>query len=209
MAEALLVIGAGGFGREAIDVAEAMNAVAPEPVWDVLGVADDGPSETNLVRLKARGVPYVGDLSHAPDGAALVIGIGSPRLRRIVADRLGGFRYATLVHPTAVIGSEVVIGEGTVVCALVSLGTNVRLGQHVHLNPQAVIGHDTHVDDFASVNPNATVSGDCHVGSAVLVGAASVILQGLRVGSDATVGAAACVISDVESRRTVKGVPAR
>lgn len=214
MTESLIVVGAGGFGREVLDVVEAINVFAGRLVWDVSGVVDENPSDANRERLKARGVRLLGtltDLHSAGDASCVAVGVGSPAVRaRIVhqLDRLGR-SSPTLVHPTAVIGTRTVLGSGTIVCGHVSIGTNVTLGRHVHLNPHAVVGHDADVGDCVSVNPNATVSGDCVIEDRVLVGAAAVVLQGVRVGADATVGAAACVVADAASNATLVGVPAR
>lgn len=202
----LVVVGAGGFGREALDVVEAVGS------HRLLGVLDDSPSDLNLERLAARGIRYLGSVGQwtaAGDRAEYLIAIGSPAARERVAAQFAGYTAATLVHPLAGVGSANVIGAGSIVCAGVQISTNVRIGRHVHLNPSAVVGHDTVIDDFVSVNPAATISGDVRVGQRVLVGAASVILQGLCVGADAVVGAAACVVRDVAPGATVKGVPAR
>ena len=84
MAEPLIVVGASGFGRETLDVAEAINAAAPLPVWDILGVVDDKPSQVNLLRLKERDVAYLGTLEdlHGYPRVQVVIGVGSPSARR-------------------------------------------------------------------------------------------------------------------------------
>ena len=60
MAEPLVVVGAGGFGREVIDVVEAINAQTTSPSGSVVGVVDDAPSEVNLERLAHRGVEFLG-----------------------------------------------------------------------------------------------------------------------------------------------------
>jgi sugar O-acyltransferase (sialic acid O-acetyltransferase NeuD family) len=211
MSEPLVIVGAGGFGREVLDVAEATNAASSRAVWDIVGVVDDAPSSQNLDRLDRRGVGYLGAVDSLPQGARVAVAVGCPRTRRALDEKLTGrgVEFATLIHPAAVIGSQVLIGDAAVVCALVSIGTNVRLGRHVHLNPHAVIGHDTALGDFVSVNPNATVSGDCHVGDNVLIGAAALVLQGIRVGSSSTIGGCACVVKDLPPEVTVKGVPAQ
>lgn len=211
----LVVAGAGGFGRETLDVVDAVNAASPHPVWDLLGVLDDDLTDLNRARLAARSVPFLGGIddflrtSHG--SAAYVVGIGSPRARRLVAGRfdVAGLTAATLVHPSATRGAVSTLGVGTVVCAGVTISTNVHLGRHVHLNPNATIGHDTVLEDYVSINPLAGVSGDCVIESETLVGAGAVVLNGLRVGRGATVGGAACVVRDVEPGSTMIGVPAR
>jgi len=214
MSTPLVVIGAGGFGRETLDVVEAMNRAALLPVFELLGVVDANPSEQNLSRLCARGIRYLGtDIEWLASGnqARYLIGIGNPKTReRVDHDwRHAGLLAAIAVHPAATIGSQSMLGEGVIICAGVQVSTNVRLGRHVHLNPNATVGHDTALEEFVSVNPAATLSGDATVGRRALVGAAAVVLQGLAVGEDAVVGASACVVHDVPPGTTVKGVPAR
>ena len=214
VAEDLVIVGAGGFGRETVDVVEAINAAAGSPVWRLLGVADDDLSDDNKQRLSARRIEHLGsidDMVAANERPRYVVGIGAPRVRRKVADRLdsAGFIAATLVHPQATVGSEVAMGSGTVVCAGARVTTNIRLGRHVHLNPNVTIGHDTVLGDFVSMNPASSISGDCLVESDVLIGVGATVLNRLTVGRSSTVGASACVVRDVARGATMVGVPAR
>ena len=214
MAELLVVVGAGGFGRETADVVEAVNAAALEPVWHLVGVVDDTPSDAHLGRLSRRGIAYLGATDDVLGGAerpSYVVGIGSPSTRRRIAERFdaAGFTAATLVHPAATVGSDVQLGDGTVICAGVRVTTNIRIGRHVHLNPNVTVGHDTRLGDFVSMNPASSVSGDCEIGEGVLIGVGATVLNQLRVGADAVVGGAACVVRDVAGGQVVKGVPAR
>lgn len=214
MPEDIVVVGAGGFGRETLDVIEAINAASTTPIWRVVGVVDDGPAEIQLERLAARGYKYLGATEAAVrEGFATryLLGVGSPAVKRVLSARFdeNGWNAATVIHPSASIGSIDRIGEGSVVCGGVQLSTNTRLGRHVHVNPNATIGHDAVLEDFVSVNPGAVVSGEVTVESGALIGAGAVILQGLQVGARSLVGASACVIRDVAEAVTVKGVPAR
>ncbi|WP_110239757.1 NeuD/PglB/VioB family sugar acetyltransferase [Nocardioides gilvus] len=214
MAELLVVIGAGGFGRETADVVEAINRSAPQPQWLLQGVVDDSPSATNLARLTARGIAHLGsvdDLIAGDERPQYVVGIGSPRIRRILADKLdaAGFNAATLVHPDASVGSQCTLGEGTIILAGARVTTNVHLGRHVHLNPNVTVGHDTVLEDFVSMNPASSVSGDCLVQTGALIGVGAVVLNQLTLGPRALVGGSACVVTNVAAEAVVKGVPAR
>jgi sugar O-acyltransferase (sialic acid O-acetyltransferase NeuD family) len=215
MTASIVVVGAGGFGREALDVLSAINRSSTETVFAIVGVVDANPSEINMGRLRARGIRYLGTekewLSLGRTDTKFVIGIGDPRTRLDIAGRWAsaGYSAATLVHPSAGIGDETIVGPGSVVCAGVQISTNVSMGTHVHVNANATIGHDSVLEDFVSLNPGAIVSGDVRVRRCSLVGAGAVVLQGLDVGAFATVGAAACVVHDVAGDSIVKGVPAR
>jgi sugar O-acyltransferase (sialic acid O-acetyltransferase NeuD family) len=210
----LVVVGAGGFGRETLDAVQSANAVPGGRSWRVLGVLDDAPSPANLARLADRTVPYLGRvadwLERQPD-AHYLLAVGSPAARSLLAGRFEAARLtpAMVVHPRATLGSLVRVGPGAVICAGVQVSTNVRIGAYVHLNPGAVIGHDTVLDDFVSVNPGAVVSGECRIAAKALIGANATVLQRLTVGAASTVGAAACVTRPVEPGVVVVGVPAR
>lgn len=210
----LVVVGAGGFGREVLDVVEAVNGSASTPVFTLLGVLDANPTDANLDRLAARGIRYLGTESHwlaTRQVAQYLIGIGSPAVRRSVDQRFSaaGLIAASAVHPSAIIGSAFTISAGSIICGGVHISTNVTLGRQVHLNPHVTLGHDSVVGDFVSINPGAIISGDVTVGAGALVGAGATVLQGLSVGPDAVIGASACVVRDVSPATTVKGVPAR
>lgn len=214
MADGIIVIGAGGFGREALDVIEAINAGTRDSVWDVIGVVDDAPAEIHAERLRDREIHLLGGIDanrELFDGSRYVVGIGAPSVRARIAEKVEawGARPATLVHPAAVVGTRVVLGAGAVVCGGVQISTNVRLGRHAHVNPGAIIGHDSVFDDYVSVNPGAIISGEVSVSREVLVGAGACILQGLSIGIGATIGAAACVTKSVPENVTAKGIPAR
>jgi sugar O-acyltransferase (sialic acid O-acetyltransferase NeuD family) len=210
----VVVVGAGGFGRETIDIIEALNYENGTDTLTLVGVLDDDPSAANLERLAAREVSYLGGIARwieTGEPAQYLLAVGNPVVRRKLVTYFdaAGRVSAGVVHPQAVIGSEVRIGRGTIICAGVQVSTNVALGDFVHLNPNATVGHDTTLGAYVSVNPAAVISGECRIEPEVLVGAGCVILAGLRVRTKSIVGAAACVVRDVSRATVVKGVPAR
>lgn len=209
--ERVVVIGASGFGRECLDVLDAMAASRSPLV--VIGVVDDGPSDVDLQRLTARGVAFLGSVSawlaRGETNIRYVLGIGSPAIRRRISSLLdgGGFKPFTAVHPSATFGASTTLAEGVVVCAGACISNNVNLGRHVHVNPNATIGHDAVLRDFVSINPAAVVSGGVVIGEETLVGASATILQNLTVGARTIVGARSLVTKDVPTDVIVKGAP--
>lgn len=214
MPKDVVVVGAGGFGRETLDVLDAVNAQSSQPAFNVLGVLDDRPSETNLKLLGDRGIRYLGnchDWLKTDSNAHFLIGIGNPAFRKQIADRFSaaGKIAAVAIHPRAVLGSQLRLGPGVIVCSGVQISTNVTLRAHVHLNPGVIIGHDSSLGECVSVNPGAVVSGNVDIEDNVLVGAGAIILQGLNIANDVTVGAGGVVVRNVSSHAVVRGVPAR
>ena len=209
----IVVVGASGFGRETLDVLDAMTRACSDHA--LLGVIDDQPSAINLQRLADRGLAHLGSLDAFLAATVVpvdfLVGIGDPAVRSRVAQRLeaAGHRPFTAVHPTAIIGSRVRVGAGSVICAGAVVSTNVTLGRHVHLNPACVIGHDTSLADYVSINPAATVSGEVSVERDTLIGAGAIILQNLAVGASTIVGAGAVVTKDVPAGVVVTGIPGR
>lgn len=208
MREGIVIIGAGGFGRETVDVVHAMGR-------SVQGVLDDNPSGLNLERLAAQGTPYLGTLdawlAASQPSTHYLVGIGKGSVRERLSRRMdaAGHRAAIAVHPSATLGSNSTLGEGTVICAGARMTTNVNVGRHVHLNPNVTIGHDSTLQDFVSVNPAGNISGDCLIRTRTLIGVNAAVLQQLTVGQDVVVGAAALVTKDVPDSVVVKGVPGR
>lgn len=211
--QGVVIVGASGFGRESLDVLEAM--ISNGSKIKVLGVIDDFPSEINLKRLEEREISYLGTIesfltSNKAD-AAFVLGIGSPDIRIKLATRLesAGLNAFTALHPSVLIGARTVISPGVVICAGSVISTNVHLGKYVHINPQVTIGHDSLLHDFCSVNPAAIISGEVEIGTGVLVGAGATILQQLTIANDVVVGAGSVVTKSVPESVIVKGIPGR
>lgn len=202
----LIIVGAGGHGREVLDIVEAVNA--ERPTWRFLGFLDDGhPPVDRLVRRSARLLGPVSDLAEID--AAYVVGIGDGGARRQVDVLAGARQAAVLVHPLASIGADVEMGPGCVLAAGARVTTNVRLGRHVHLNVAAVVSHDCRIGDYATLSPGASVNGACILGEEVLLGTGVVVTPGREVGSGAWVGAGGVVVDDIPSRVVAVGVPAR
>lgn len=204
----LIIVGAGGFGREVLQWAEDIMKCRSD--WTIQGFLDANPAA-----LEGFACKY--SILDSPDGFRpgpadlLVCAIGDPLTRMTVAASLTsrGARFATLVHPTAIVGARSVLGEGCILCPNVTVTTDVQLGRHVIVNNHATVGHDAVVGDCCSLFCHSDVTGAARLEAGVTLGSHSSILPGVKVGEFAKVGAGSIVARRVKPYTTVFGVPAK
>jgi sugar O-acyltransferase (sialic acid O-acetyltransferase NeuD family) len=207
----LVVVGSGGFGRETVEVVRAVNAEAH--TWDLLGFLDDDPA---LHGTEIDGAPVLGGIDDMERfGAAdVVVCTGHPGnyfSRKRIVERLGlaPTRYATIVHPTAVLPTTASVGGGSVLLAHVVATASVRIGRHVSVMPGVVFTHDDVIEDFATFGAGACLGGRVHVEEGAYVGSGALVREDRTVGAWALVGMGAVVTKDVPLAETWAGVPAR
>ena len=204
-----LVIGASGHAQEvAWSLRESLHARGED--CELL-FFDDG--------LPAGPVPgglgdIVGGLEVVPDharDASLVLGVGLPRVKRAVVERLAhlDLPWTVVVHPAAVVGPNVRLGEGSYLAAGAIATVNSRIGRFVTVNFHCVVAHDDVVGDFATLHPNAHLSGYVTIGERVEIGTGAVVLPRVSIGDDAVLGAGCVAVRSLGGGTTYVGLPAR
>jgi len=207
----LLIVGAGGFGREVVEAVRAINQETP--TWELLGFLDDGPS---LQGGEVDGVPVLGEAAAIErfPAAQVVVCTGHPgnyfsRKRLVRRLDLSSDRYATLVHPTAVLPPGAQLGPGTVLLATVVATTPVRIGAHVAVMPGVVFTHDDVVEDYVTMGAGVRLAGGVTIGEGAYVGSGAMVRERVTVGPWALVGMGAVVLHCVPPGEVWAGVPAR
>lgn len=204
----LVIVGAGGHGREALDVVEAVNSL--DPTYKVLGFVDDGRTPGSIVT--STGLTVLGGVGTCAEiDAGVLVAVGLTGPRHAVAGKLAdlGCELVSVRHPASTIGSHVEVGAGLLMAAGARLTHAVTLGEHVHLNVNASVSHDCVLGSYVTITPGAHLSGNVRVGDQVWFGIGAVATQGVSIGAGATVGAGAVVIDDLPPGCTAVGVPAR
>jgi sugar O-acyltransferase (sialic acid O-acetyltransferase NeuD family) len=206
----LVLVGAGGLGRETAELVRAINAATPR--WDLLGFVDDDP---RLEGAAVAGLPVLGPIELVTTlDAAVAICTARPAVgcsRRALAERLGlpVGQLPALVHPAASLSNSTVVGPGSLVLAGVVATAQVTLGAHVVAMPQVVFTHDDLIGDYATLASGVRLGGGVRVAAEAYLGAGALVREGVTVGAAALVGMGAVVLGDVPSGEVWAGVPAR
>ncbi|NTW69013.1 MAG: acetyltransferase [Chlorobiaceae bacterium] len=209
----IVIVGAGGFGTEAIWVLEEMNRLSSESEqWNIIGYADDNKSKKNLMFYGYSVIGTPEEISERYDGGEIwfFCAIGNNTIRNNVVTRLEkfGWKAACLIHPSVIFARNVSIGEGSYIGAGSILCPNAFVGKHVIINIRVTIGHDAVLEDYSQLCPGAQINGACRVCCGALIGSNASVLPGKEIGAQAIVGANSQVIRSVKAGETVNGVPA-
>ena len=207
----VVLIGAGGSGREAVEVVRAI-AAAGGP-WQLLGFLDDGAALTGSSVGGAAVLGAIDEATSMPE-ASFVVCTGSPanyssRQRIVGRLDLASPRYASLVHPAASLAGSVKIGCGCLIQAGVVATVDVTLGDHVLVMPEVVFTHDDVIDDFVTIGAGAKFAGGVHVEAGAYVGSGVLIREGTTIGAGSLVGMGSVVLCDVPAGEIWCGNPAR
>lgn len=210
MGKKIVIIGAGGFAREVLDIFNACIEAGKD--YEVLGyVVELGyGSAGTLVNNK----PILGDFDwiarHAEE-VYVICGAGTPALRMRLVRRAQevGARFCNVVHPSAILTPWVKFEKGVVIAAGCILTNQIELGSHVHINLGCTIGHDAMLGDFVTLAPGVHISGKVRLSTGAYVGTGANIVEGVNVGEWSLVGAGSTIIRNVPPNTTVVGVPGK
>jgi acetyltransferase EpsM len=160
--------------------------------------------------LAGRPVHWIADAGQLARTHDAICGLGTTKRSVFVEQAAAlGFRFATVVHPTAFVSPSTTLGDGVYVGPHATISTYSRIGDHVIVLAGSLVGHHTEIGAFASLAMGANVAGSCRIGEATFVATGAVVVDHVSIGSHSIVGAGAVVVSDVPDNVQVVGVPAR
>lgn len=201
----IAIIGQGGHSKVIRDVIRVMEGA------EIVGCLDDKfNTEFYHDQIFYGPVDSAINLSLDFPEVKFIVAVGNNRVRKQIVDRLGLPHefYTTLIHPTAQVSPDALIGPGSVVMPCAVVNSDARVGAHAIINTCAVVEHDSEIKDFVHISPNATLTGNVTVREGAQVGASATIIPGIEIGQWAMVGAGATVISHIPANSTAVGVPA-
>lgn len=191
----VIVIGAGGHAKVVIDTLRQMNQ-------SILGLVDPCMKQGELVH----GVEVLGGdemiENYSSEEIYLVNGLGSlpAKSRRwSIAEyyRDKGYKFKTIIHPSAIVAADAVLSEGAQVMAGVVIQPGVSIGNDSIINTRVSIDHDCSIGEQCHLAPGVILCGDVRVGNKVYLGSGSTVVQGVTVGAKSIIGASSVVLRDV------------
>lgn len=202
----IVIIGAGGFGREVQWLIQEINDHKLE--WNFIGFVDDYVDVGTMIN----GSQVVGNIDWLMNQKLNVVcAIGDPNTKKKVLSRLetSSNIYPVLVHPDVRKSNSVQFGEGCIICSGCILTVNIIIGKHVIINLDSTVGHDAIIGDYSTILPSVNVSGHVRIEDEVSVGTGSKIIQEVSVGKNTIIGAGAVVTKDIPENVVAVGMPAK
>ena len=205
----IVLIGAGGFGREVLWQLNKVNA--DKKTYNILGFVDNTPA---LQGKEINGLPVLGDnqwlLDYQKEIYA-VICIGNSKTRKSLYNTIKdnpNISFPTIIAENVRYSDSVTFGQGCIICLSSILTVNIKVGDFAIINLDCTIGHDAVLGDFVTLNPSVNVSGNVYIETGCEIGTGTNIIQGKTIGADTIIGAGSVVVKDIPADCTAVGIPA-
>lgn len=204
----ILIVGAGGFGRE------MYSWICQHPSYGVdfrvKGFLNDDLNAIDMFNYPVSIISKIDDYDYK-EKDLFVLALGNPQDKKKVVKRISskGVKYLTFIHPTAIIGENVSIGQGVIICPNVTITCDIQIGDFVTINVNASIGHDVEIGPYSTLSGHSDVTGRAVLGEEVFLGSHAIVTPKTIVEDRAVVGAGTVAIRKVKSNTTIFGVPAK
>ncbi len=204
----IIIIGARGYGREIHDFIKHLNTYRNE--YKIVGFLDD---KSDALQGFDRYAPIISSVEeYLPQKNEVffcALGDAFAREKYINIIKNKGGHFASLIHPTSIVNSNAIIGEGVVISAYSIVSSCVKIGNNTIVHPFCNLGHDTEVADNCTIESYCFFGGFSKIGHHTTIHTRSTILPHIIVGDNVSVGAGSVVIRNVKSNTSIFGVPAK
>lgn len=199
----VIIIGSGGHSKVVIDI------LLRDKKLEIVGILDDNYEKLEYKQIL--GIDILGSTKLIQDFGndySYIIAIGDNKIRRDIFKKYSSLKYITAIHPSAIIGENVELGEGTVIMPRAVINSYSKIGAHCILNSGSIVEHDSKIENFVHISPSVTVCGGVTIQKRAWIGAGSIVIQGITIGENSIVGAGSLVISNIDKFSKVVGRPA-
>lgn len=205
----IVIVGASGHGGMILDCIEKQG------LYKAVGFVDSfkkmGPTRSGYEVLGSeKDLPWLIDKFNLH---GVVLAIGNNWMRKNVAKKISsiapGLVFVNVIHPSAIIGRNVEIGQGTVVMPGVIVNANSKIGNFCILNTNSSLGHDGKMENFSSIASGVCTGGNLWLGQFSAISLGANVIENITIGAHSVIGAGSLVVENVKSNLVVYGCPAR
>jgi len=211
----IILLGAGWHGKELYaylkDIENLNNKIR------FYGFIDDSKNISNI-----DGISFIGNfddlnkhlIENKYEKFYYVAAVGNNDTRKLFVERieamgLDNIKPYILIHPTAYIGKNIFIDDGSCFAPHTIATTNIKIGKHCIINVKASISHNCSIGDYTSINPGVNICGDVTIGSNCVIGAGATLRDKIKIGNNVIIGAGAVAVNDIADDITAVGLPAK
>lgn len=205
--EELIIVGASGFGREALQWAKDINKV--RNAWIIKGFIDDNLGALDGFECDYKVIGTIRDWK-PKNNERFVMAIANPKLKEKISGlmKAKGAVFTCLIHPTAFISDYSKVGEGIVMYPNSGINVNTNIGDFVTVLSSGV-GHDAEIGDYCTISSYCDITGGVKLGKRVFLGSHVTIIPQRKIGDDAYIAAGSVVMTNIKAGAHVFGNPAR
>lgn len=209
----LVILGGRGIGMIAASVAQDLG------YYEVLGFLNDVVPIGDTVGVY-KSHPVIGTTKDVQkflkdDNVYFFIGYIGMKNEKEVFEKISNLnipreRYATLIHPTAIIPRGYCkIGNGVLISPLAQLSPDTTIEDNCILLPNSFLGHDSTMKRFSHITANSVVGGNVTLGRGAHVGTNATIRENINIGDFAIIGSGSVVLNDIPENSIYVGNPAK
>lgn len=204
----LIIVGAGGFGRELLQWCKDIQQVNKE--WDILGFIDDNLSSLDEYECDYKVIGTIKEWQ-PNDNQVFALAIADPKTKASTIARLEerGANFVSIIHPDARIGNFNTLGKGLVLYPNARITVNVTIGDYVTVLDNTSIGHDAVIGDFTTISASCGINGHVQVGQFSYFGCNASTIPNIKIGENCHIGVGSMVVNNIKSGMHVFGNPAK
>ena len=204
----LVIIGAGGCGREVLQWAKDINK--SKPTWGSFEFIDDNLEALNGKTCDAPLHKKIQGYQPEKD-ADYICCIAKSDLRKNIVESFeaNGAHFINIIHPTAVVSSSSKLGKAVVLYPFSIVSDNALIEDGCIINMYSSVAHDSVVGEYSTISAHCDITGMCKVGKYVFMGTSSQMIPSSRIGDNAYICAGSMVMGRVKENTKVMGNPAR
>lgn len=201
---AIYILGAGAMARETLNIYKDLGRF-----HEVCGFIEQNSKRAGQ-KIHGRIIMDASIIESLPKNSKFIGAIGSPLRKKWIEEiEEKGFDFDTAVHPSAIIGENVEIGKGCIICPGVVMTCDIKVDRHTIINIGSTINHDCEIGDFVTIGPGVNIAGRVTIEDCCFIGIGAKIINDVHIGKESFIGAGAVVSDDIPENTLAVGVPAK